>query len=145
MLRHNMNDRGFQNQQAILKAITTSWADLAFADVERVFEEWMEGLAWVVANNGEYYPYERHQLRKRFIVRTLLPPLSQKKWSPTHNSVTLAPEKKYKRCISTLTGQIVGLCPTIQISDWIQLGRTRKRTGSTTSTAFAMAIPDSTM
>jgi hypothetical protein len=55
-----MRDREFQGQQAILIAFPKMWNDLALADVQRVFQEWMERLTWVSGNNGEYSPNERH-------------------------------------------------------------------------------------
>jgi histone-lysine N-methyltransferase SETMAR len=54
--KHEMKDREFQNQQAILSAVARMWNNLTFADVQRVFQEWMECLTWVVGNNAEYYP-----------------------------------------------------------------------------------------
>jgi hypothetical protein len=51
-----MKDQEFQSQQTILNAVAKMWNDLTFTDVQRVFQKWMEGLTWVVANNGEYYP-----------------------------------------------------------------------------------------
>jgi hypothetical protein len=56
MLEHKMKDRQFQSQQAILRATAKMWNNVTFADVQRVFQEWMEHLTWVVGNNGEYYP-----------------------------------------------------------------------------------------
>jgi hypothetical protein len=56
MRKHNMKDREFQGQEAILRDIAESWNDLIFADVQWGFQEWMEHLTWVVGNNGEYYP-----------------------------------------------------------------------------------------
>jgi hypothetical protein len=56
MLKHNMKDREFQSQEAIVQPIGKSWADLSFADRQSVFQEWMERLTWVIGNNGEYYP-----------------------------------------------------------------------------------------
>jgi hypothetical protein len=44
MLKHNMKDREFQSQQAILSAVAKMWNGLTFADVQRVFQEWMERL-----------------------------------------------------------------------------------------------------
>jgi hypothetical protein len=55
-----MRDREFQSQQVILNAIAKIWDDLTFEDVQRVFQEWMEGLTWVIGNNGEYYPNSIH-------------------------------------------------------------------------------------
>jgi hypothetical protein len=60
MREHKMKDREFQSQQAILSAFADMWNDLTFADVERVFQEWMEHRTEVVGNNGEYYPSQRH-------------------------------------------------------------------------------------
>jgi hypothetical protein len=64
MLKQKMKDRELQSQQAILSAVAKLWNDLTFAEIQRVFQEWMERLTWVVGNNGEYYPNERHQFRK---------------------------------------------------------------------------------
>jgi hypothetical protein len=68
MLKHDMKDREFQNQQAVLNAIGKRWADISFAEVHRVFQELMEHLPWAVGNNSEHYPNERHQFRKWFTV-----------------------------------------------------------------------------
>jgi hypothetical protein len=56
MLEHKMKDRQFQSQQAIFSVVAKMWNDVTFADVQCVFQEWMEHLTWVVGNNGEYYP-----------------------------------------------------------------------------------------
>jgi hypothetical protein len=56
MLKHNMKDREFQSQQAIVSAVAKMWNDFTFADTQCVFQEWMERLTWVIGNNGEYYP-----------------------------------------------------------------------------------------
>jgi hypothetical protein len=60
MLKQKMKDRAFQSQQAILSAVAKMWNDLTFADVQRVFQERMERLTWVIRNNGEYSPNSRH-------------------------------------------------------------------------------------
>jgi hypothetical protein len=57
ILEHKMKDREFQSQQAILSSLAKMWNDLSFADVQSVFQEWMERLTWVIGNNGEYYPH----------------------------------------------------------------------------------------
>jgi hypothetical protein len=54
ILKHNMTDREFRNQQETLNAIAKIWDDLTFEDVQRVFQEWMERLTWVIGHNGEY-------------------------------------------------------------------------------------------
>jgi histone-lysine N-methyltransferase SETMAR len=56
VLKHNMKDREFRIQQTILSAVAKMWNDLIFADVQRVFQEWMDRLTWVIGNNGEYSP-----------------------------------------------------------------------------------------
>jgi hypothetical protein len=56
MLKHKMKDREFQSQGEILSAVAKMWNGLTLADVQRVFQEWMERLTWVVANNGKYPP-----------------------------------------------------------------------------------------
>jgi hypothetical protein len=43
-----------------LSAVANMWNDLTFANVQRVFQEWMERLTWVIRNNGEYSPKSRH-------------------------------------------------------------------------------------
>jgi hypothetical protein len=60
MLKQKMKDREFQSQQAMLSAVAKIWNDLTFADVQRVFQEWMERLTCVIGNNGEYSPNSRH-------------------------------------------------------------------------------------
>jgi hypothetical protein len=64
-----MKDQEFQSQQAILRAIEKSWNHLTFADVQRIFQEWMERLTWVIGNNGEYYPHSRHHFKKWFNIQ----------------------------------------------------------------------------
>jgi hypothetical protein len=39
MLKHNMKDREFESQQAILNAVCKKLADLNFADVQNAFRE----------------------------------------------------------------------------------------------------------
>jgi hypothetical protein len=56
MIERKMKQREFQSQQAILSAVAKMWNALTFADIQFVFQEWMEHLTWVIGNNGEYYP-----------------------------------------------------------------------------------------
>jgi hypothetical protein len=56
VIKHNMKDREFQSQQAILSAVAKMWNELTFADAERVLQEWMQCLTCVVGNNGGYHP-----------------------------------------------------------------------------------------
>jgi histone-lysine N-methyltransferase SETMAR len=64
ILKHNMKDREFQSQQAILNAIATIRDEVTFENLQRVFQEWMGRLAWVIGNNGESSPNSRHYCRK---------------------------------------------------------------------------------
>jgi hypothetical protein len=64
MRKQKIKEREFQSQQAIFSAVAKMRNDLTFADVRRVFQEWMERLTWVIGNNGGYYPNERHEFRK---------------------------------------------------------------------------------
>jgi hypothetical protein len=41
-----------------LAAITESWNEFTFEDIQGVFHIWMERLIWVIANSGEYYQSE---------------------------------------------------------------------------------------
>jgi hypothetical protein len=50
-----MKERIFQSEEQILSAITKSWNELTFEDIQRVFHNWMEHLIWVIANSGAYY------------------------------------------------------------------------------------------
>jgi hypothetical protein len=45
----------FQSEEQILAAITKSWNELTFEDIQGVFHNWMERLIWVIANSGKYY------------------------------------------------------------------------------------------
>jgi hypothetical protein len=44
MLKHNMKDREFQSQQAILSVVAKMWNDLTFADVQCVFQDFLDTL-----------------------------------------------------------------------------------------------------
>jgi hypothetical protein len=56
MLKQKMKDREFQSQQAIVSTVAKMWNDLTFADIQCVFQEWVEHLTWVIGNIGEYSP-----------------------------------------------------------------------------------------
>jgi transposase len=55
ILKQKMKERVFQSEEQILAAITDSWNELTFEDIQRVFHNRMERLIWVIANSGEYY------------------------------------------------------------------------------------------
>jgi hypothetical protein len=55
ILKQKMKERVFQSEEQILAAITESWNELTFEDIQRVFHNWMERLIWVIANSGEYH------------------------------------------------------------------------------------------
>jgi hypothetical protein len=45
----------FQSEEQISAAITESWNEFTFEDIQRVFYNWVERLIWVIANSGKYY------------------------------------------------------------------------------------------
>jgi transposase len=53
ILKQKMKEQVFQSEEQILAAITESWNELTFGDIQRVFHNWMECLIWVIANSGE--------------------------------------------------------------------------------------------
>jgi transposase len=55
ILKQRMKKRVFPSEKQILAAITKSWNELAFEDIQRVFHNWMERLIWVITNSGAYY------------------------------------------------------------------------------------------
>jgi histone-lysine N-methyltransferase SETMAR len=55
ILKQKMKEQVFQSEEQILAAVTESWNELTFEDIQRVFHNWMERLIWVIANSGEYY------------------------------------------------------------------------------------------
>jgi hypothetical protein len=55
ILKQKMRERVFQSEEQILAAITQSWNELTFEDIQRVFHNWMELRIWVIAISGEYY------------------------------------------------------------------------------------------
>jgi transposase len=50
-----MKERVFQSEEQIFAAITESWNEFTFEDIQRVFHNWMERLIRVIANSDEYY------------------------------------------------------------------------------------------
>jgi transposase len=54
ILKQKMKERAFQSEEQNLVAITESWKELTFEDIQRVFQNCMERLTWVIANSGEY-------------------------------------------------------------------------------------------
>jgi hypothetical protein len=64
MLEHQIKHRQFESQHEILQAITKSWDDLAFAEVQSVFWEWVERLTWIAVNNGKCYRSSKAQFTK---------------------------------------------------------------------------------
>jgi hypothetical protein len=49
-----MKDREFHSQDEIEEAITVTWNDLTFEDIQSFFYNWTRRLALVIANEGEY-------------------------------------------------------------------------------------------
>jgi histone-lysine N-methyltransferase SETMAR len=55
ILKQKMKERVFQSEEQNLAAVTKSWNELTFEDIQRVFHNWMERLIWGIANSGKYY------------------------------------------------------------------------------------------
>jgi hypothetical protein len=55
ILKQKMKERVFQSEKQLLAAVTESWNELTFEDIQRIFHNWMERLISAIANNGEYY------------------------------------------------------------------------------------------
>jgi histone-lysine N-methyltransferase SETMAR len=55
ILKQKMKERVFQSEEQILTAITESWNEPTFEDIQRIFHNWVERLIWVIANSGEHY------------------------------------------------------------------------------------------
>jgi hypothetical protein len=55
ILKPLTKERVFPSEEQILTAVTESWNDLTFEDIQKVFHNRMERLIWVIANSGEYY------------------------------------------------------------------------------------------
>jgi hypothetical protein len=56
MLKGLLKDRKFHSHDEIEAAMTVAWRDLNFEDVQRIFDDWMHRLSWVIAHDGEYIP-----------------------------------------------------------------------------------------
>jgi hypothetical protein len=54
MLKQNLSDRELSSTDEIEDAIAQVWNDLTFDDVQSVFRDWMQRLAWVAESDGEY-------------------------------------------------------------------------------------------
>jgi hypothetical protein len=53
IVKRILKDCEFNSNDEIEEAITLAWNDLNFDDVHRVFDNWMNRLAWVIKNGGE--------------------------------------------------------------------------------------------
>jgi hypothetical protein len=54
MLKQILRDREFYSSDEIEDTIAQVWNDLPFDDVQSVFQDWLQPLAWV-AENDEHY------------------------------------------------------------------------------------------
>jgi hypothetical protein len=54
MLKGILRDRGLHSHDEIEEAITMTWNDLTFDEVQSAFHNWMNRLRWVIENGGEY-------------------------------------------------------------------------------------------
>jgi transposase len=55
ILRQKMKEPVFQSEKQILAAITESWNEHTFEDIQKVFPNWMECLMWMISSSGKYY------------------------------------------------------------------------------------------
>jgi histone-lysine N-methyltransferase SETMAR len=53
-LKEKMKDRVFRSEEELSEVIVENWNVLTFADIQRVFQNWMERLIWVIGNSGDY-------------------------------------------------------------------------------------------
>jgi hypothetical protein len=49
-----MKDREFHSYDELEEAITMTWNDFTFDEVQSVFHNWMNRLRWAIENGGEY-------------------------------------------------------------------------------------------
>jgi hypothetical protein len=49
-----MKDGEFYSQEELEEANTLAWNHLTFEDVQSIFYDWMQPLAWVIEHGGEY-------------------------------------------------------------------------------------------
>jgi hypothetical protein len=54
MLKGVLKDREFNWSDEIEETITKVWDELIFDEVQSVFHDWMNRIAWVIANGGAY-------------------------------------------------------------------------------------------
>jgi hypothetical protein len=54
MLKGVLKDREFNSSDEIKEVIAKVWDKFTFDEVQSVFHNWMDRLAWVVANEGEH-------------------------------------------------------------------------------------------
>jgi hypothetical protein len=54
MLEGITKNREFHLHDEIEEAITMTWNNLTFDEVQRAFYNWMNRLRWVIENGGEY-------------------------------------------------------------------------------------------
>jgi hypothetical protein len=54
-LKEKMKDRVLRSEEQILAAIAKNWNELTFEDIQRVFQNWMDGQIWLISNSGEDY------------------------------------------------------------------------------------------
>jgi hypothetical protein len=55
ILKQKMKERVFPGEGQVLTAITESWNELTFEDIQRSFHNCMEHLIWAIANTAEDY------------------------------------------------------------------------------------------
>jgi histone-lysine N-methyltransferase SETMAR len=56
ILKGVLKDREPNSSNEIEEAIVRVWVELIFDEVQSVFHNWMNRLAWTIENGGEYIP-----------------------------------------------------------------------------------------
>jgi hypothetical protein len=54
-LKEELKEHEFSTPEQIIKAITAFWDSTTSHELQSVFAEWTQRLAWVIAETGEYY------------------------------------------------------------------------------------------
>jgi hypothetical protein len=54
MLKGILKDQELTSTHEIEEVMTKSWNDLTFDDVQNIYRNWMNSLAWVIENREEH-------------------------------------------------------------------------------------------
>jgi hypothetical protein len=54
-LKEKLKEQELSTSDEIIEAITTIWNDATLEELQSVFSEWIQRIAWVIEHEGEYY------------------------------------------------------------------------------------------